>query len=338
MKKRIKVLLLGGTIAYSEKSGRPAVGDITSLALDMPEVADYAQLEVEQFRRISSPDFQVEVAVELVNRIEQILREEHPDGIVVVQGTDVMDEVAFSLHLLIDTDVPIAITGAMRNPDMKGADGPANLLAAIQVAASDNCRGIGVVVVFNDVIMSAGTVRKAHPQSTGAFVSEYPLGYVAEGTPSLRVWPIKRRLPWLKLKTDKVCTLPIYAAPLGDDGLLLPKVRELRYPGLIVEGTGGGHCSSRIVPASVDLAKDLPVVMTSRVAVGDLLTNTYGDCPGTEKYLYERGIICGGLLNARQARLLLIFLLMSGCDREQIRESFRIYSKAFEIPEQYKKL
>lgn len=335
MKKKIKVLLLGGTIAYSEKSGKPAVGDITGLALNMPEVESYAELSVEKFRQISSPDFQVEVAVELAQRIYQVLDEEKPDGIVVVQGTDVMDEVAFSLHLLVDTEVPIAITGAMRNPDMRGADGPENLLAAIQVAASDNCRGIGTVVVFNDVIMSAGTVRKAHPQSTGAFVSEYPLGYVAEGVPSLRVWPIKRPLPWLQLKSNIVRTLPIYAAPLGDDGLILSKIKELGYPGLVVEGTGGGHCSSRIVPALLELAKDIPVVLTSRVAVGDLLTSTYGDCPGTEKYLYERGIICGGILNARQARLLLIYLLMSECTEEQIRKSFEIYSKAYQIPNTY---
>lgn len=234
MKKKIKVLLLGGTIAYSEKGGKPAVGDITGLALDMPEVSDYAEIYVEKFMQISSPDFRVEVAVALVERIGQILREEQPDGIVVVQGTDVMDEVAFSLHLLIDTQVPIAVTGAMRNPDMKGADGPANLLAAIQVAVSDNCRGIGTVVVFNDVIMSAGTVRKAHPQSTGAFVSEYPLGYVAEGIPSLRVWPVKRRIPWLKLKRKEVCLLPIYAAPLGDDGK-----NTLQNPGAGLSGISG---------------------------------------------------------------------------------------------------
>ena len=331
MKKKIKVLLLGGTIAYTEKNGGPMVSDISSLALSMTEVADIADIYVEKFRQISSPDFVVDVAVDLAKRINEVLETEHPDGIVVVQGTDVMDEVAFSLHLLVHTDVPIAITGAMRNPDMKGADGPANLLAAIQTVASDNCRGIGVMVVFNDVIMSAGTVRKAHPQSTGAFVSEYPLGYVAEGIPSLRVWPVERPLPWLNLKTDKVRTLPIYAAPLGDDGQLLTKIKELNYPGLVVEGTGGGHCSSRIVPYLLELAKEIPVVLTSRVAVGDLLTNTYGDCPGTEKYLYSRGIICGGMLNARQARLLLIYLLMSECTMDEIKESFRVYSKDYKI-------
>ena len=119
---------------------------------------------------------------------------------------------------------------------------------------------------------------------------------------------------------------------------ILSKIRELGYPGLVVEGTGGGHCSSQIVPALLELAQEIPVVLTSRVAVGDLLTNTYGDCPGTEKYMYERGIICGGILNARQARLLLIYLLMSDCTMDQIRESFAIYSKWYQIPEQYKNL
>jgi hypothetical protein len=58
-------------------------------------------------------------------------------------GTNVMEEFAFGINLLVRTDMPIVFTGAMRTPDMRGADGPGNLISGIRVAASDNCKDLG---------------------------------------------------------------------------------------------------------------------------------------------------------------------------------------------------
>lgn len=79
-------------------------------------------------------------------------------GLVVTQGTDTIEEVAYVLDLLLPTDAPVVLTGAMRNPTMAGADGPANILAAIMVAANSCARGLGCLVVLNDHIY-AGRIQ-----------------------------------------------------------------------------------------------------------------------------------------------------------------------------------
>ena len=71
------------------------------------------------------------------------------DGVVILHGTDTMEETAYYLNLTVNTSKPIVITGAMRPNTALSADGPLNLYQAIQVAASKSCHNLGVVTVMN---------------------------------------------------------------------------------------------------------------------------------------------------------------------------------------------
>jgi L-asparaginase len=102
---------------------------------------------------------------------------------VVTQGTDTMEGTAFVLDLLVHADAPIVVTGAMRHPSLPGAEGPANLLASVQVAVSDAARGVGTMVVVNDEIHAARFVQKTHTtQNPATFRSPLtgPVGWVSE--------------------------------------------------------------------------------------------------------------------------------------------------------------
>ena len=50
-------------------------------------------------------------------------------GVMISHGTDTIEETAYALALMLPRGRPVVFTGAMRNPTLPGADGPANLLS-----------------------------------------------------------------------------------------------------------------------------------------------------------------------------------------------------------------
>jgi L-asparaginase len=139
-------------------------------------------------------------------------------GVVVTQGTGTIEETAFALDLLWHSEAPLVVTGAMRNPTLAGADGPANLLAAIRVAAALSTRDMGCLVVLHDEIHAARWVRKTHSTSPGAFRSPDtgPVGLMVEGSPRILVRPIRYSVALEPLQPARVRTAVIPVV-LGDD-------------------------------------------------------------------------------------------------------------------------
>lgn len=242
-------------------------------------------------------------------------------GIVVVQGTDTIEEMAYLLDLTHPEPEPVVVTGAMRNPSLAGPDGPANLLAAIQVAADPRVRGQGALVVMGDEVHAARRVSKAHTSSPAAFVSRDggPLGYVVEGRPTLlsrlehrTVVPVPPAAA-----NPRVAVVPIV---FGDGGELLDGLAE-RVDGVVVAGLGGGHVPAGLVAPLAALAERIPVVLASRTRAGRVLQSSYG-FPGSERDLLGRGLVSAGFLDPFKARILLYAVLAAGATPEQIRAAF----------------
>jgi L-asparaginase len=242
------------------------------------------------------------------------------DGVVITQGTDTLEEVAFALALLMRTDKPVVLTAAMRRPDQPGADGPANLAAAIRVAASGKARELGVLVVMDAEIHAASFVRKAHSFRIHAFSSDPfgPIGWVAEDR--VRIAMASRlALPALRYGGGEP-VVPIVES--GND--LSPAVIAALAPvvdGLVVALAGAGHVARDAVAPLAALAAQKPVVFASRTNAGETLRASYG-FGGGEMELLQKGLIGAGQLTAAKARILMQLMLAGSTDITDIRAAF----------------
>jgi L-asparaginase len=326
---RATVFSMGGTISSVDSGSKGVEPTLTGEALvsDVPEIADVADVSAFSFRQAASGEIRVEDLVELAAEISGQV-DGGAAGAVVTQGTDTIEETSFCLDLLVDREAPVVVTGAMRNPTLPGADGPANLLAAIQVAVSDVARGLGTVVVLNDEIHAARFVHKTHTSNPATFRSDPvgPLGWISEGIPRVVVRPTGEHKVTI---SENAPSRPValYHVALGDDGRLLSEIENAGYAGLVVEAMGGGHVPSVMVETLEDLASTMPVVLASRTGGGEVLRVTYGFV-GSEMDLLERGLIYAGPLDGRKARLLMTLLLMYGASKEEVKETFDAWLEA----------
>ncbi|MET9347190.1 asparaginase [Streptomyces termitum] len=318
---RVTVFTLGGTISARGGDAARLTGPEVLAALGAPE-----DVVLRDFRRLPSSSLTPEDLAALAAEVNATLAT--GSGVVVVQGTDTLEETAFLLDLLCPTDrAPVAVTGAMRRADLPGADGPANLAAALAVAADPGCRGLGVLVVLADEIHAARHARKTHTTSVATFASPGagPLGTVVEGVPRVLLRPAVPTAP-RPLSYDPAVRIALVTLSLGDRGELLTAVDD-RFQGLVVAAFGAGHAPARLVEPLAALARRIPVVLASRTGAGTGLTATYRG-PGSEYDLLHHGLIPAGPLDPAKARLLLAALVSSGAagpdgyDRPRITAAF----------------
>lgn len=318
----VTIFTLGGTIAMTVRGSRGAEPRLSAKALvkAVPDLARVARVGTRDFRRVPGAHLTSE---DLVALARAIIANGRPA--VVTQGTDTIEETAFALDILIGTRLPVVVTGAMRHPGLAGADGPANLLAAVTVAASPAAKAAGVLVVMNDRIHAAALVRKGDTSAPDAFVSPTagPIGFVAEGVSHILVRPLVRvRIPQ-PVRPRDARPVPLVVSHLGDSGALLRAVKD-DIAGVVIAGMGGGHLAPAAADAAAALAQRIPVVLASRTGAGAVLSHTYG-FTGSEMDLAARGLIRAGWLDAPKARILLALACRAGFDRRRICDNFAVY-------------
>jgi L-asparaginase len=322
-KPRIAVIALGGTIAMTPDQAAGGVvpslsaADITG---SVSELEAIAVLETRTLLQKPGPHLTLDDAWLLANTIDAALA--GCTGVVVTQGTDTIEEMAFILDLFVKSDKAVVVTGAMRPPLSASADGTANLIAAVRTAASPAAAGLGVMVVLNDEIHAARFVRKMHTSALAAFRSPLmgPIGWVTEGEVRIGARPIRRRRMEMHAAPAD-CAVALLSAAMGDHGGLIEMVPSAGYHALVFEGFGAGHVSGAAADSIERVVRKIPVVVASRTGIGETFTRTYGFA-GSEVDLQKRGVIMGGWLDGPKSRILLAALLMSRAPRDQIAAEF----------------
>lgn len=321
---RILVVGLGGTIASSPLG--TSGGSIPTLGSDalvemLPSVESLASVQTIDEARVPSRALTPALICRLAHRIMD-WRVEGFDAFVITQGTDTIEETAYALSLLIGPEIPIVVTGAMRTPSQPGTDGPANLLAAIQVATSFTTTNLGCVVLMQDEIHTARAVAKTHTTRMAAFDSPGagPIGHVLEGRVVVRAATSSEDYLGLPNQLDQVRVELIWVAS-GSDGLIVDAVMD-RADGLVIAGMGGGHVPPEMAgPVERAVQMGRHVVMSSRCGSGPTLTGTY-DGVGSEIQLQEAGVLVAGELSPLKARLRLLVALSLGL---QPRDVFPVW-------------
>jgi L-asparaginase len=244
------------------------------------------------------------------------------DAVVVLAGTNIMEEVAYWLDLTVRSDKPVVITGSMRQNNTFSFDGLANLFNSVTLAASRKTTCYGTVLLLNDEYVAAREVRKGDAVRTDTFEGGRLgiLGAVEER----RVRALQAPARVLKCGTPDWQT-PFDMTRIAPDQL--PKV-EIEYAymdagrssidamvaagvkGIVTAGHGAGSISSAQTAARNDAIK-----------AGVLFVNTTRTGSGPV-WASGPGMIAGADLMPQKARILLQLALAFATDEAQIKQWF----------------
>lgn len=309
----VVVLTTGGTIA----SAPSAEGKNRSGALSGDELASTLKLQVSADTAIrvvpvlQKPSNAVTFTdlIDLRRYCLDLALQSDVSGIVITHGTDTLEETAYFLDLTVPTtECALVLTGAQRAPHEVGSDAHRNLRDAIVVARDPSTRGFGALVVFNESVHAARSVRKVHTYHLAGFDSPGAgrIGYVDQEELFLERWLSQfscLTTPGAYLPRVDTITTNLDASPA-----MLETVLATGAEGVVIEALGRGH----VPPSWVEVVRQattggIPVAIVSGCIDGPL-HQSY-EFPGSLGDLETAGAIPLSGLSARKARIRLATLL-----------------------------
>ena len=242
----ILMIATGGTIACceTERGLSPAL-DSAALLGALPELSALCTVETLDLMQLDSTDVTAADRQRMAQAVWQ--NREKFDGFVLTHGTDTLEETAYLLDLVHNSEKPVCLTGAMRSAAEISPDGPVNLLCAVRTAASSEARGKGVLVVMNEEIHAAREVVKSHSANTETFVSPFwgPLGYVDPDRVVFRRNTLGRQSIRPPELVEDVHLIKLAS---GSDSLLIDFLVERNVRGLVLEAFGRGNVPPAALP------------------------------------------------------------------------------------------
>jgi L-asparaginase len=312
----------GGTISMRrdlERGGAVPQLSGEEILSAVPGWERHARIRVREFGRYPGPHMTIERMWELRAAILEVVHA-GADGVVITHGTDTIEETVYLLDRSLPPEVPVVVTGAMRNSSELSWDGPANLMAAVQVAASPEARGRGAMVVMDERVVQGAEVVKTHTEEFGTFQSPNwgPLGIVDKG--KVLFYRESRRKPILA-PAAPVVPVDLLKVVAGADSRLVEASLDSGAHGVVLEALGRGNVPPAVVPGIRRWTESgKPVVVTSRSLRGRVL-DTYAYEGGGHE-LREMGVIFADHLTGQQARIeLMLALGVCGGRTDRVREA-----------------
>lgn len=245
------------------------------------------------------------------------------DSVVVTHGTDTMEETAFLVELVNNTNKVVVFTGAQRSADHTDTDGPRNLGQALTVAADARFSDMGSLICFDGEVQTARGSRKAHTTASQPFHGGAVVGRFRGGALDLISRPPRRDALPLAENSFNMTRVDIEVAYPGSDPNSILRAADSGAKAIVIAGTGVGNAGPGYTSAIAEIvSKGIPVILASRAPFGPVVP-IYGSGGGVD--LIESGAISAGSLNPFQARILAICLLANKATTTQFNKLFSLY-------------
>lgn len=325
---RLVLLATGGTIAGRADLPTDTIGytsgqlDIQALIAQTPGINRLADLQWEQFCQIGSEDMTDDLWISLGQRVAALLQRHDVDGVVILHGTDTLEETAYFLHLTIHSTKPVVLTGAMRPATALSADGPMNLYQAVQVAAAHDSANKGVLVVMENDIWDARSVTKYSTHAPSAFAGPQSgrIGFIHGSQVRYTHLPIRLHTTQSVFDVNAFSRLPpvciLYQYAGSEDAFLAQACRD--YEGVVLACVGNGSLNASMRNALRSLPQGTIVVRSSRSILGSVAHEEEARDQSTHT-------IAAGDLSPQKARILLQLCLTKTHDSQQIQTFFDQY-------------
>ncbi len=323
---KIYIITTGGTIsAQKSEQNLLELGKISGQNLfshlDIPE--NY-QLEFIDICNIDSSFMNFEILYKIKDTILTLIQNKQTKGIIITHGTDTLEESAYFLSLCYPTSYkqPVIITGSQRASDEIGSDAFSNLQHAIYAIISQKCSYLGVLVLFNQVLLMPKYVHKLHTHFLHAFTSQVygVLGTVDNQYVHIAQYP--KQTEYYSPITP-FPEIEIYKTSLNSQGKFLDYIEHCQIKGLIIEAFGRGNVPEQIALKIKNIINQgCYVIITSDCANGTVQP-LYQFNGGLYKLL-EYGAISGFDYSAKKARIKLGILLSTGKSKKEIIQAFQL--------------
>jgi glutamyl-tRNA(Gln) amidotransferase subunit D len=324
----ISIISTGGTIASSVDyrtgavTSKFKVNEILSL---IPGLTQMAQFRSIQLSNILSENMTSKMWQQMARAIYDEIQA-GAQGIIVTHGTDTMAYSAAAMAFMLKTTVPIVFVGSQRSADRPSSDNVMNMLCATKTALEGPKE---VVVVMhastNDdtcAIHRGVRVRKMHTSCRDAFqsIGIAPIGYVTYPDLDITLTETSTKTPISSISKEEkteisdameeLCGL-VYYYP-GASPAVLDAYKD--YKGLVIAGTGLGHCSTEWVEKVKELcASGMMIVMVSQCLNGRVCDRVYD----TGRDLVSAGVIEGENILPEVALVKMMWVLSSSSDEKR---------------------